>query len=139
MSVWVEVATTVGTLVTAVGGATGIRALLRRRPRATRADAAVALSAGTIRWAEKLEAQADRASKRAEAAEQKADQADAIADAAKQHAARIERQLEQVVVYVDMLLEAIFDRDETATADQQLRRIRAVAARRPIVPKENTA
>lgn len=131
MEGWESAAVTIGGLITALGGAQGIRALLRRRPRPNRADAAVALSAGTIRWAEKLEATADRATKRAESAEQKADDADRRADQAQRHASRIETQLEVVVAYLDSLLTAIYDPDDTVTAAEHLRRIQAVAARRP--------
>lgn len=125
MSVWVEAATAIGTVVTALGGAAGLRALVRRRPRLTRTDAAVALSEGTIRWAERLEAASERALQRAEAAEQKADKADARADAAERRAMQIDAQLGQVVGYLDMLLRAMNDPSMT------LPRLRELAANRP--------
>lgn len=132
MSVWVDAATAAGLVITALGGGAGVRALARRRKPRTNADVAVALSAGTIRWAEKLEEQTARLVSRVEAAERKADAADERADAAQRAAIRIERQLEQVVSYMDTLLAAI-DEADGRTADQQLANIRRVATRRPAI------
>ncbi|MET0492926.1 MAG: hypothetical protein ABW000_07310 [Actinoplanes sp.] len=125
MSSWVEIATAIGALLTAAGGAAGLRALFRRRPVRRRVSEAVALSAGTIRWAEKLEAAADRAMQRAEAAERKADDADARADATERRAALIDTQLGQLASYLDMLLRAIND------PGMDMARLRALAAEGP--------
>lgn len=123
MNSWVELATLVGTLLTAAGGGAGLRALFRRRGAVRpRVAEAVALSAGTIRWAEKLEAAADRAMQRAEAAERKADEADHRADAAERRAALIDTQLGQLANYLDVLLRAIND------PGMDMTRLRAIAA-----------
>ena len=139
MSEWIDLVTAAGTALTALGGGAGIRALLRRRRRPTNTDAAVALSTGTLRWAEKLEEQTARLIERVEAAERKADAADERADAAARNAsaadgraARIERQLEEVVSYMDTLLEAI-NNPHGQTAEHHLSHIRAVASRRPTI------
>jgi divalent metal cation (Fe/Co/Zn/Cd) transporter len=135
VSVWVDAATAAGLVITALGGGAGVRALARRRKPRTNADVAVALSAGTIRWAEKLEEQTVRLVARVEAAERKADMADQRADAASRSAQRIEGQLGQVLSYMDTLLEAIDDSDGR-TQDQQLAHIRRIAARRPAILKK---
>lgn len=132
MSVWVDVAAATGTFLSGLGGVAGVRALVKRRARPRRVDAAVALSSGTLRWAERLEDQATRLLERVEAAEQKADAADHRADAAVRTAARIERQLEEILSYMDSLLEAI-NVPYGRTADEQLDHIRRVAARRPAI------
>jgi hypothetical protein len=132
VSAWVDAAVAAGTFLSGLGGVAGIRALLKRRDRPRRVDAAVALSSGTLRWAERLEEQASRLLERVESAERKADDADRRADAAIRTASRIERQLEEVVSYMDTLLEAITTPDGR-TADEQLDHIRRVAARRPAI------
>lgn len=136
---WTDAAIAAGTVVTALGGGAGLRAMFRRRTRPTRTDAAVALSTGTLRWAEKLEEQTARLVERVEAAERKADAADNRADAAARNAmaadgraARIERQLEELVSYMDVLLEAI-NNNHGQTAENHLAHIRAVASRRPVI------
>lgn len=132
MNEWVAAAGAIGALLTALGGGAGLRVLFRRRPKLGRADAAVALSEGTLRWAERLEASSERALERAETAEQKADAADARADAAERRAGEAERraalidaQLGQIVAYVDLLVRAIND------PGMDMVRLRQIAAEGP--------
>lgn len=119
MGDWVEAVAALGGLVTALGGAAGVRALVKRRPRRTNVDQAVALSEGSIRWAQQVEESATRALQRADAAEQKADAADRRADQA-------ERQLAHLVTYLTHLLSAI--NDGTGTPEERLARIQRIAA-----------
>jgi len=111
---WITLAQVIGALMGAGGIGAVARAILRRRP--GRVAAHVQLNRATLEWAEKLEASADRAWKRAEEAEQKAEQAndraeeaDLRADAAEQTARRVQMQMQEISRYLDSLLRLIHD------------------------------
>lgn len=126
MASWVEAVTAAGGLVMALGGAAGIRALFKRRPRPSNVDQAVALSEGSIRWAQQVEESATRALRRAADAEDKADHADRRADQA-------ERQLTVLVGYLNTLLAAIAHGH--GTPEERLEHIQRVAAGVPPLPE----
>ncbi|GAA0528887.1 hypothetical protein GCM10010172_06880 [Paractinoplanes ferrugineus] len=115
---WVTLAQIVGGAMGTGGLAAVARSMLKRRP--ARVAAHVQLNQATLEWAEKLEASADRAWKRAEEAEAKAEQAneraeeaDHRADRAEQTARRVQVQVDELARYLEMVLRLIHDPDMT--------------------------